>query len=62
MTTFLFISNIALWVLLAGLAFFLLGTLRSLGLLQWQFDELEATRPVRKALDGFPLVLQSLQL
>ena len=54
MNTLLLISNIALWVLLTGLAFFLLGTLRSLGLLQWRFDELEATRPVRKGREGLP--------
>ena len=31
-----------------------MGTLRSLGLLQWRFDELEATRPVRKGREGLP--------
>ena len=52
MNTFLLISTVALWVLVLGLAFLLLGTLPSLGMLNWRFDELEATRPVRKGREG----------
>jgi methylamine dehydrogenase accessory protein MauD len=52
MTTPWLISYVVLWVIVLGVSFFLLGTLRSLGLLQWRFDELEATRPVRKGRDG----------
>lgn len=54
MNLFLMISNIALWILLLGVGFLLLGTLRSLGLLKWRFEELEATRPVRKGREGLP--------
>jgi methylamine dehydrogenase accessory protein MauD len=52
MNEFLIISNVALWSLLLGVGFLLLGTLRSLGLLKWRFEELEATRPVRKGREG----------
>ena len=52
MTTFLLVSVILLWAFAFVLGFLLLGTLRSLGLLQWRFDELEATRPVRKGREG----------
>ena len=52
MTTPWLVSYIVLWAIVLGLAFLLLGTLRSLGLLQWKFDELVATRPVRKGREG----------
>lgn len=54
MNAFLVMSNIALWILLLGVGFLLLGTLRSLGLLKWRFEELEATRPARKGREGLP--------
>jgi methylamine dehydrogenase accessory protein MauD len=54
MTTLWLISYLALWGLVLAMGFLLLGTLRSLGLLQWQFDELQATRPVRKGREGLP--------
>ena len=52
MNTILLVSNIALWVLLVGSAFLLLGTLRSMGLLEWRLDQMEATRPTRIGRDG----------
>ncbi len=52
MNTFLLVSSIVLWAVVLVLGFFLLGTLRSLGMLEWRFDELEATRPVRKGREG----------
>ena len=52
MNTLLLVSNIALWVLLIGSAFLLLGTLRSMGLLEWRLDQMEATRPTRIGRDG----------
>ena len=52
MQTFLLISTVLLWTLTLALGFLLFGTLRSLGILQWQFDELQATRPVRKGREG----------
>ncbi len=54
MTTPWLISYFVLWGIVLGVSFLLLGTLRSLGLLQWRFDELEATRPVRKGREGLP--------
>ncbi|MCA9027829.1 MAG: TlpA family protein disulfide reductase [Planctomycetaceae bacterium] len=52
MTTFLLISNVIQWLLLLGMGFLLVGTLRSLGVLSWQFEELEVSRPVRKGREG----------
>ena len=46
------ISYVLLWAIVLGISFFLLGTLRSLGLLQWKFDEMAAIRPVRKGREG----------
>lgn len=54
MNTFLVISTLLLWATVVVLGFLLLGTLRSLGLLQWRFDALESTRPVRKGREGLP--------
>lgn len=54
MTTPWLISYLVLWAVVLGIGFLLLGTLRSLGLLQWRFDELQATRPVRKGREGLP--------
>jgi len=48
------ISHLLLWGATLATGFLLLGTLRSLGLLQWRLDELEATRPVRKGREGLP--------
>ena len=52
MTTPWLISYFILWAIVLGSVFLLVGTLRSLGLLQWKFDELIATRPVRKGREG----------
>lgn len=55
MNAFLLISNVLLWILVLGMSFLLLGTLRSLGMLSWQLEEMEATRPVRKGREGLKL-------
>jgi methylamine dehydrogenase accessory protein MauD len=52
MPTFLLLSNIALWLVSAFLGFLLLGTLRSLGVLKWQLEQLEATTPSRVGRNG----------
>jgi methylamine dehydrogenase accessory protein MauD len=52
MTTLLLISSIALWLAGLFLAFLLLGALRSLGLLRWRLEQLEATTPKRLGRDG----------
>jgi methylamine dehydrogenase accessory protein MauD len=52
MPTLLLISHILLWIVVIGMGFLLLGTLRSLGLLQWRIDQLEATRPSRINREG----------
>ena len=52
MNNFLFISNLVLWSVVIAVGFLLWGTLRSLGLLQWQLDQLEATRPPRGNRSG----------
>ena len=52
MWTLFLISYVLLWLALIAVAFLLLGTLRSLGLLQWQLDQLEATRPSRINREG----------
>ena len=45
-------SQLVLWAVVVGLGFLLLGTLRTLGLVQWRLDQLEATRPTRINRDG----------
>ena len=52
MNLVLLVSSIILWLLVFVLCFLLLGTLRTLGLLQWQVDQLEATRPPRGNRSG----------
>ena len=49
---FLFISNLILWLVVLFLGFLLMGTLRSLGLLQWRLDQLQATMPTRIGREG----------
>jgi methylamine dehydrogenase accessory protein MauD len=46
------ISQALLWALVIGLAFLLLGALRSLGLLSWRLAQLEATAPSRIGRSG----------
>jgi methylamine dehydrogenase accessory protein MauD len=52
MNTFLLLSTIILWAVVLFLGFLLLGTLRSLGLLSWRLEQLEATTPKRLGRDG----------
>jgi methylamine dehydrogenase accessory protein MauD len=52
MTTALLITNLALLVVVLGLAFLVLGALRALGLVNWRLDQLEMTRPSRLGRDG----------
>jgi methylamine dehydrogenase accessory protein MauD len=46
------VALIALWISVLFLGFLLLGTLRSLGLLSWRLEQLEATMPRRLGRDG----------
>ena len=55
MNTALLVSNIVLWLALLGLAFLLLGTLRSLGVLTWRLEQLEVTRPSRIGREGLKI-------
>ena len=43
---------VSLWAVVLFLGFLLLGTLRSLGLLSWRLEQLEATTPKRLGRDG----------
>src|SRR5262245_7678076 len=52
MTTALILSNLFLWLAVLGLAFFLVGTLRSLGLVNWQIAQLQATTPSKIGRSG----------
>jgi thiol-disulfide isomerase/thioredoxin len=52
MAIFLLMSHVALWILILILAFVLLGTLRTLGLLSWRLEQLEATTPSRLGRSG----------
>ncbi|MBI3462255.1 MAG: redoxin domain-containing protein, partial [Planctomycetes bacterium] len=52
MSTFLLVSNIVLWSVVLIVGFLLLGTLRSLGLLSWRLEQLEATTPSRIGRGG----------
>jgi methylamine dehydrogenase accessory protein MauD len=52
MNTFFLISNILLWAAVLATGFLLLGTLRSLGLVNWRLDQLELTRPSRLGREG----------
>jgi methylamine dehydrogenase accessory protein MauD len=48
-------SYVVLWIGVLFLAFLLLGTLRSLGLLRWRLEQLEATTPSRLGRRGLRL-------
>jgi methylamine dehydrogenase accessory protein MauD len=52
MSTGVLFSSVALWLVVLGLAFLLLGALRSLGLLRWRLEQLEATTPSRLGRSG----------
>jgi methylamine dehydrogenase accessory protein MauD len=46
------LSIVVLWIVVLFLGLLLLGTLRSLGLLSWRLEQLEATTPKRLGRDG----------
>jgi methylamine dehydrogenase accessory protein MauD len=52
MNIVLLVSFVILWIAVGFLGFLLLGTLRSLGLLDWRLEQLEATTPKRLGRDG----------
>lgn len=52
MNTIWLISYFVLWVLVLFLGFLLLGMLRSVGLLSWRLEQLEAITPRRVGRDG----------
>jgi methylamine dehydrogenase accessory protein MauD len=52
MSIFWILSTVVLWAVVLFLGFLLLGTLRSLGLLSWRLEQLEATTPKRLGRDG----------
>jgi methylamine dehydrogenase accessory protein MauD len=52
MSIFWLSSTVILAAAILSLAFLLLGTLRSLGLLSWRLEQLEATTPKRLGRDG----------
>ncbi|HZU36696.1 MAG TPA: TlpA family protein disulfide reductase [Gemmataceae bacterium] len=52
MITILLASSVLLWLAVLCLGFLLIGSLRALTLLRWQFEQLQATTPVRKGRGG----------
>jgi methylamine dehydrogenase accessory protein MauD len=52
MNTYMLVSSSVLWITLLFLAFLLLGALRSLAILSWRLDQLEATIPSRMGRSG----------
>jgi methylamine dehydrogenase accessory protein MauD len=52
MNLIMLIAHLALWVVVLGLGFLLLGALRSVALLRWQMAQLEATMPTRVGRSG----------
>jgi methylamine dehydrogenase accessory protein MauD len=52
MNIFWITGFVILWAVVLFLGFLLLGTLRSLGLLSWRLEQLEATTPKRLGRDG----------
>jgi methylamine dehydrogenase accessory protein MauD len=48
-------SQLVLWLLVLFLSFLLLGTLRSLGLVRWRMEQLEATTPSRLGRCGLKI-------
>lgn len=52
MTTFLFVSNVILWLSVLTLGFLLLGNLRATGLLSWRVIQLEAITPSKIGRSG----------
>src|SRR5262245_10780620 len=52
MSPFWLASSLALWLVVLLLGFLLLGALRSLALLRWRLEQLEATTPSRVGRSG----------
>jgi methylamine dehydrogenase accessory protein MauD len=52
MTTLWLLADIASWVVILFLGFLLLGALRTLALLRWRLEQLEATTPTRIGRSG----------
>jgi methylamine dehydrogenase accessory protein MauD len=52
MTTAWMVSTVLLWCALLVLAFFVIGALRALGIMNWRLDQLEVTRPGRVGRSG----------
>lgn len=52
MSIFGLVSNLTLWVVAAVLGFLLLGALRTLALLRWRIEQMEATTPSRLGRSG----------
>jgi methylamine dehydrogenase accessory protein MauD len=52
MTIALIVSCVLLWLLVLFIAFVLLGSLRSMALLRWRLEQLEATTPSRLGRNG----------
>ena len=52
MSIFWITGFVILWAVVLFLGFLLLGTLRSLGLLRWRLEQLEATTPRLPGRDG----------
>src|SRR5262249_18570502 len=51
----LWVSVIALWIGILLLGFLTLGTLKALGVVRWQLEQLQATTPSRVGRDGIRL-------
>lgn len=52
MITLLLLSSVVLWLAVLLVGFLLLGALRSLALLRWRLEQLEATTPSRLGRNG----------
>lgn len=55
MPSFYLVAQLVLWGVVLLLAFLLLGVCRTLGLLQWRLEQLEATMPRRVGRDGLAI-------
>jgi peroxiredoxin len=52
MSEFLVLSVVTLWVMVLFLGFLTFGSLRALGVVRWQLEQLQATTPSRIGRDG----------
>src|SRR5262245_13546836 len=55
MSGFLWLSVVATWIGILLLGFLTLGTLKALGVVRWQLEQLQATTPKRVGRDGVSL-------